>query len=489
MPPTESEVSSNSSGSEEHADLLAEIEASLEEGKLPLKTFNSETTHELELDRLFGREWIYIGHESEVPEEGDYVRRYIAGDPFIFVRDMNGEIQVLFDSCRHRGAKLCRAEQGNTSHFRCPYHGWTFKNTGELVGVPQKEIAFKNLDLSEHGLHSAPRVDSYAGLVFASLSESGESLEEHLGEFTWYLDIQFKLPDGGMEVIGEPHRWVVETNWKTGADNFAGDSYHTGFAHHSIKQLGLGGDDTVGVAGAGDSKDRHIHCSGHTTSTRMLEGEDVFMTYPDEIVELFNPDNVTPEQYEVAKEALSFTGSVFPNLAFLNFGDITDDPNKEVTGFLGLRKWRPLGPNKTEIWSWAFAPKRASEEVKERIYKVYMSNFGPSGNFEQDDVSIWSGITDVADSTFAKQHKLELNYQMGTEEMSEVAFDEQWPGPGTVYAINLEEVGMQKFHDQWFDHLSTPRDVNELSRNCEQAGECELASESLANCERAEEGE
>lgn len=479
------EVSNQGYGSGENNPLLEEIETSLAKGKLPLKAFNDEAVHELELERLFGREWIFIGHESEVPEEGDYARRYIAGDPFIFVRDMNGDIQVLFDSCRHRGAKLCRAEQGNTSHFRCPYHGWTYKNNGELVGVPQKEIAFQNLDRSEHGLHSAPRVDSYAGLVFASLSNSGESLEEHLGDFTWYLDIQFKLPDGGMEVIGEPHRWVVETNWKTGADNFSGDSYHTGFAHHSIKELGLGGDDTVGVAGAGETKDRHIHCDGHTTSTRMVEGEDVFMTYPDEIVELFNPDNVTAPQYEAAKEALSFTGSIFPNLAFLNFGDITDDPNKDVTGFLGLRKWRPLGPNKTEIWSWAFAPKRASEEVKDRIYKVYMSNFGPSGNFEQDDVSIWNGITDVADSTFASQHGLELNYQMGTEEMSKVEFDDEWVGPGTAYAINLEEVGMQKFHDQWFEHISTPLDESERAKNCDQAEGCEQAS----NCDRTGTGE
>jgi phenylpropionate dioxygenase-like ring-hydroxylating dioxygenase large terminal subunit len=115
--------------------LLAQAEEAKEEGLLPATVFNDEDIYEAELWRIFAQEWIFIGHVSEIPEPGDYARRYIGTDPYIFVRDKDGEIQVLFDSCRHRGTKICRAETGNTSHFRCPYHGWTYKNDGTLQGI------------------------------------------------------------------------------------------------------------------------------------------------------------------------------------------------------------------------------------------------------------------------------------------------------------------------------------------------------------------
>lgn len=107
-------------------------------GEIPTRIHNDREIYDLELERIFGRSWVFIGHESEIPEPGDYAKRYIADNPVIFVRDESGEIQVLFDSCRHRGTTVVRAEQGNTTHFRCPYHNWTYKNTGELVGVPHK---------------------------------------------------------------------------------------------------------------------------------------------------------------------------------------------------------------------------------------------------------------------------------------------------------------------------------------------------------------
>ncbi|MCW8173347.1 hypothetical protein D8S78_21120 [Natrialba swarupiae] len=105
---------------------------------LPAKVFNDEEIFEAELRRIFGQCWVFIGHESEVSEPGDYARRYIGKDPFIFVRDEDGEIRVLFDSCTHHGAKVCKAEQGNTSHFRCPYHGWTFKTPAISPGSPSR---------------------------------------------------------------------------------------------------------------------------------------------------------------------------------------------------------------------------------------------------------------------------------------------------------------------------------------------------------------
>ena len=434
---------------------LQDARNSLDEGFFPLEFFHDEDLHDLEMERIIGQSWVFIGHESEIPEPGDYARRYIGDDTFIFVRDESGEVNLLFDSCRHRGAQVCRAEQGNTSHFRCPYHGWTYKNDGEAAGIPQKSKAFKNLDRSEYGLAHVPRLESYEGLVFASLAEEGPSLDEWLGDFKWYFDVHMKLPEGGMEVIGEPHRWVVDANWKTIADNFNGDSYHTAWAHGSVLDLELGGEETVGHAGTGDSLDRHIHCDGHTTSMRGFEGEDVFLTYPDEVVEdLFTREGLSDAQWQLARQALSFTGAIFPNFGFLHFGDTTDDPEKDVAPFFTIRKWRPLGPDQMELWSWGLAPKNAPEEFKQRMYKMYTANFGPTGNFEQDDVPIWKGITDSASGQFASSQNLQLNYQMGLEWMSEMDIDEEWLGPGFAYSENLEEGGMRLFHEQWYEMLA-----------------------------------
>ncbi|MFK4985568.1 Rieske 2Fe-2S domain-containing protein, partial [Klebsiella pneumoniae] len=81
-----------------------------------------------ERKNLFSRAWLFVGHESEIPQAGDYVVRRILDDSFIIVRDEKGEIRAHFNMCLHRGMQVCRAEMGNASHFRCPYHGWSYRN-------------------------------------------------------------------------------------------------------------------------------------------------------------------------------------------------------------------------------------------------------------------------------------------------------------------------------------------------------------------------
>src|SRR5690606_27107917 len=130
--------------------------------------------------------------------------------------------------CRHRGALVCRADRGNASHFRCPYHGWTYKNTGEMAGAPFFKPAYGGSLEREHwGLHQAPRVESFHGFVFASLDPDAPSLDEYLGPMRWYLDAIWGPARDGWEVIGDPQRFLVPADWKAAADNFSGDDYHT----------------------------------------------------------------------------------------------------------------------------------------------------------------------------------------------------------------------------------------------------------------------
>lgn len=434
--------------------LLAGMKEDLESGLIPLRIFNNREIHELELRRVFARSWLFVGHESEVPNRGDYALRYLGEDPFIFVRDNAGVIRVLFNSCRHRGAQVCRAERGNKSYFMCAYHGWTYKNNGALDGVPARQEGYRKLDLSEWGLFAAPQVASYCGLVFATLDPEAPSFEQYVGSYRWYLDIQLMLTPGGMEVIGEPHRWVINANWKQGAENFAGDSSHTAIVHRSAIDTGAASNATAGAP----SKAYGLHvsdCDGHAISMRQVEaGSECFWRYPEEVVLHFSKQRLNAAQFELARRAAVHDGTVFPNFSFLHAG-LTDSPEKPPAGYLSLRVWQPKGPDKTEIWNWILAPREASEEYKRRAYRVGMSTFSPSGVFEQDDAAIFPGIARSASTVFAEKKNMKLNYQMGLGQMSDTVPIGDWPGPGVATASNAGEAGLRTFHRSWYQCMTS----------------------------------
>src|SRR3954471_18981969 len=150
---------------------LQQVLADVRRGMIPGFVYSDAEIFELEKRRVFGRAWMFLAHESEIPEPGDYVVRRIMDDSFIVVRDESGSVQVLFNMCLHRGMQVCRAELGNASHFRCPYHGWSYRNDGRLIGLPFHGDAYggdDGLRRDEHRLLPAPRVDTIDGMVFAS---------------------------------------------------------------------------------------------------------------------------------------------------------------------------------------------------------------------------------------------------------------------------------------------------------------------------------
>ena len=109
---------------------------------IPAYVYSDPDVFELERERLFGSAWVFLAHESEVPDPGDYVVRRVLDDSFIVVRDESGRVRVHFNMCLHRGMQVCRAEVGNASHFRCSYHGWSYRNDGSLAGLPFHQDAY-----------------------------------------------------------------------------------------------------------------------------------------------------------------------------------------------------------------------------------------------------------------------------------------------------------------------------------------------------------
>lgn len=192
---------------------------------------------EIEMDRIFGRAWVYIGHESQVPNAGDYWTTLIGRDSVVMVRDKAGNVNVLHNRCPHKGAKVVTEGCGNTGPmFRCPYHAWTFKLDGALMGVPHRSwYDGTGFDPKEGGfsMPSVARVDSHRGFVFASMSKEGPDLKSFLGGAITTLDnFADRAPEGHVIVAGGVQRVWQENNWKLFLENM-NDTAHAPATHES----------------------------------------------------------------------------------------------------------------------------------------------------------------------------------------------------------------------------------------------------------------
>jgi benzoate/toluate 1,2-dioxygenase alpha subunit len=184
------------------------------------------------MQRIFETTWVYVAHESEVERPGDYRTTYVGRRPIILSRGEDGALHALFNVCRHRGNGVCREERGNANFFRCPYHGWVYKNSGELIGISHRPGYPEGFGAEIAGLVPVPRVASYRGLIFASLSPSGESLEAYLGGARRYVDLWADLSPTGQVRVRRPHKFRCDGNWKFHSENGA-DGYHPRFVHES----------------------------------------------------------------------------------------------------------------------------------------------------------------------------------------------------------------------------------------------------------------
>lgn len=208
---------------------------------------------ELEMERIWSRTWVYVGHESEVPRPNDFVMKSIGREPILMTRSKDGRLNLLHNRCPHRGNRVCVTEKGNSGTLTCPYHGWTFGIDGALRGAAFP-TGYDQLDRSEHGLGRVARVASYRGFVFGSLAAEGETLEQHLGAAKEALDaLCMTSPEGEIEITTGFLKHKVKANWKFLVENET-DGYHPVFVHGSIFQVadsGIGAlyrDDSTAVA-------------------------------------------------------------------------------------------------------------------------------------------------------------------------------------------------------------------------------------------------
>ena len=214
---------------------VEDIRALVEPERVHRNVFEDPDIFELEMERIYGRTWVYIGHVSQVPEPGDYFCTRIGKQPVVVSRHTDQEVYVLYNRCAHRGVKVVNEESGCAKKFMCMYHGWTYDTNGDLDFVTQPEgyPAGFDLDPVEFGMRRVARVETYHGFIFANLSDEGPGLVAYLGANTQVFDdLVLSAPDGEVELAGGVHKYIYRGNWKFQVDNLS-DMYHPAYSHES----------------------------------------------------------------------------------------------------------------------------------------------------------------------------------------------------------------------------------------------------------------
>lgn len=188
---------------------------------------------DLEMERLFGRTWLFLGHECQIAQPGDYFTARLARQDVIVVRDHDRRIHVLHNRCMHRGPHLCGSASGRVSRFVCPYHAWSYRLDGALLGLPLPEEYPEGFDKAAHALTRVPDVATYRGFIFARLVAGGPDLATFLGPLCRaFDDLLDRSPSAEIEPIPGVIRHRYRANWKMMFENL-NDVFHAAFAHAS----------------------------------------------------------------------------------------------------------------------------------------------------------------------------------------------------------------------------------------------------------------
>lgn len=402
----------------------------VEEGRVHKALYSDPEIFEEELEKVFNNTWVWVGHESEVPEAGSYKTAWIGRQSVIVSRDRKMNLHVLQNRCRHRGATVCEGRKGKTKSFTCPYHGWGYGLDGALRAIPKPEQYEGVIDKADLPLESL-RAETYNGLIFATFRDDIEPLEDYLGGAKMWIDLFMKQGGGyPVKVLGE-HRFNFPGNWKIQLENTT-DAYHFPIIHKSfITSL----DDAT--------QDIFDFLDGEGFVEDLGNGHSVMVMIPDLVDLEENIDQEVPERFQDLAESLRAEGrsedeikklvraahgtgfnlNLFPNVACsMSF----------------FRVLRPVSVGETEIQHVALGGEGAPAPFNNRRMRVHEHFQGPMGFGTPDDGEAWERVHKGAQS--GKDGWILVNRGMNNLHTSE---------DGNVAGSVCSETGMRGAYRQY----------------------------------------
>ncbi|MEX3846210.1 aromatic ring-hydroxylating dioxygenase subunit alpha [Paraburkholderia sp. BR10882] len=358
-----------------------------------------EEVFALEMERLWSRAWVYVGHDSQVPQAGDFITADIAGQPVIMVRQPDGTVKVLRNRCAHKGTRLVSQASGNVGRFfRCPYHAWTYKTDGALLSIPLRQgYEGTSLDAcpASQGMGALRHVASYRGFVFARLADDGPAFHAYFGEALTSIDnMADRAPEGELEVAGGVLRYTHDCNWKMFIENL-NDTMHPMVAHESsagtARQLWAGKpqDEPLPMAieqlvpftsgyAFSDEMGVRVFANGHSytgVGTVSLHANYVRMPeYEERMAEVYG-----------VTRAAEILATVRHNTVFY--------PSLTIKGAIqAIRVVRPVAPGKTIVESWTFRPKGAPEDLLRRTLMYTRLINSPMSVVGHDDLHAYRAM-------------------------------------------------------------------------------------------------
>lgn len=410
------------------------------------RCWSDPDVYALEKQAIFGKAWLFLGHESQIKNPGDFVQAFMCETPIILSRGQDHKVYANINSCSHRGLPVCRADHGNTKRFVCPYHSWSYSVEGNLQTIPQETEVATKPDKSLLGLKRVPRVESWRGMIFGCFDESIIPLDEYLGDMRFYLDAFFDRFPQGIEFMGAPHRWIMNANWKLPVENQLGDVNHGAFLHGSI----IPREAQSMIEKLGYSV---VTAPGHGATFRIMPEDspiDEMAWGMEGMGGLFGGSEVQEYLRDVQRKAAERVGDIRARMKGLTYGVY---PNLSfLWSNTSFKVSHPRGPGKVEYWSWAAVPADAPDSIKKVLRTNYSSFFGPGGILEQEDSEVWVQQFQGSNIDFADDRP--YFYGLGLNE------EKAHPDLPGLVSVTANEFYARHFFARWRDELQAQESLS-----------------------------
>jgi benzoate/toluate 1,2-dioxygenase alpha subunit len=342
--------------------------------------FTDPDLFEIEMKYIFEGNWVYLAHESQIGNVNDYFTGYIGRQPIFIARNKNDELNCFINACTHRGAVLCRKKKDNKAVLTCPFHGWSFNNSGKLIKVKDPDDAGYPDSFNCEGSHDLKKVrmESYKGFLFGSLNDDVKPLSEHLGEAAKIIDMIVDQSSEGLEVLRGSSTYIYDGNWKLQAENGA-DGYHASATHWNYVA-------TVARRKAGMTAD-DVKAMDLSTFNKQKGG---FFAFEHGHILLWM-DWPNPEDrplYECRNELVEKFGAHRADWMIGKLRNLCLYPNVFLMDQMSsqIRHFRPISVDKTEVTIYCFAPKGENSEARAHRIRQYEDFFNASGMATPDDL-------------------------------------------------------------------------------------------------------